>query len=302
MTGGIVPEGADTVVMIEHTGLKDGHVVVHTESGDRNICYRAEDIHKGDTVLQKGTLINPAEVAVLASVGCDPAPVARRPVLGIIATGSELVEPSVMPGVAQIRNSNSYQLVSQAQRAGCVPVYLGIIEDSPHATAEAIDRSVSQVDVLLLSGGVSMGEFDYVPGVLKEKGFELLFEKMAIKPGKPTVFGRKGSTFVFGMPGNPVSTFILFEILVKPFCYKLMGADYSPLKMRATLTDTIKRKKTERLSFLPVVLRENGEAGLVKYHGSAHIHALTKANAVVSIPIGVNEIKAGEKIDVRVIT
>ena len=143
-----------------------------------------------------------------------------------------------------------------------------------------------------------MGEFDYVPGVLQEKGFRLLFQKVAIKPGKPTVFGKKENKFVFGMPGNPVSTFIIFEMLVKPFCYKLMGANYSYKKVKAKLAETIKRKKSERLSFIPVVVNKNGEISLVKYHGSAHIHSLTKANGILSIPVSVNEIKAGESVSV----
>lgn len=298
MTGGIVPEGADCVVMIEHTEIKDDLVIVNKKSSDRNICYKAEDIHKGDRVLQKGTLVTPAEIAVLASVGCDPVPVSRKPVLGIIATGNELVQPSQEPKSAQIRNSNSYQLYSQIEQAGCKPVYLGIIEDSPEAIGAAIDQNISNVDIFLLSGGVSMGEFDYVPGVLQEKGFMLLFQKVAIKPGKPTVFGKKENKFVFGMPGNPVSTFIIFEMLVKPFCYKLMGANYSYKMVKAKLAETIIRKKSERLSFIPVVVNKNGEIGLVKYHGSAHIHSLTKANGILSIPVSVNEIKAGESVSV----
>lgn len=298
MTGGIVPEGSDCVVMIEHTEIKDDLVIVNKKSSDRNICYKAEDIQKGDRVLQKGTLVTPAEIAVLASVGCDPVPVSRKPVLGIIATGNELVQPSQEPKSAQIRNSNSYQLYSQIEQAGCKPVYLGIIEDSPEAIGAAIDQNISNVDIFLLSGGVSMGEFDYVPGVLQEKGFRLLFQKVAIKPGKPTVFGKKENKFVFGMPGNPVSTFIIFEMLVKPFCYKLMGANYSYKMVKAKLAETIKRKKSERLSFIPVVVNKNGEIGLVKYHGSAHIHSLTKANGILSIPVSVNEIKAGESVSV----
>lgn len=301
MTGGIVPEGADCVVMVEHTEIKDDLVIVNKKSSNRNICYKAEDIHKGDGVLQKGTLLTPAEIAVLSSVGCDPVPVSRKPVLGIIATGSELVEPSQKPQSAQIRNSNGYQLYSQVKQAGCKPVYLGIIGDSPEAIGSAIDQNISNVDILLLSGGVSMGEFDYVPGVLQEKGFKLLFQKVAIKPGKPTVFGKIDNKFVFGMPGNPVSTFILFEMLVKPFCYKLMGADYSHTKVTAKLAETIKRKKSERLSFIPVVVNNNGEINLIKYHGSAHIHALTKANGILSIPVGVNEIKAGENVQALLI-
>lgn len=301
MTGSIVPEGADTVVMIEHTESNDGLVIVNKKSGNRNICYRAEDIQKGDTVLRKGTRITSAEIAVLASVGCDPVPVSRKPVLGIIATGSELVEPLQKPQSAQIRNSNSYQLYSQIEQAGCKPVYFGIIADSPDAIGATIDQNISNIDMFILSGGVSMGEFDYVPGVLREKGFDLLFQKVAIKPGKPTVFGKRDNTFIFGMPGNPVSTFIIFEMLVKPFCYKLMGADYAHTIVTAKCAEAIKRKQTERLSFIPVIVNRNGEVNLVKYHGSAHIHALTKANGILSIPIGVGEISAGKDVGVTIL-
>ena len=301
MTGSIVPKGADCVIMIEHTETKDDLLIVNKKNSDQNICYKAEDVKIGDTVLQKATLITPAEIAVLASVGCDPVPVSKKPVLGIIATGSELVEPSQKPQSAQIRNSNSSQLYSQVEQARCKPIYVGIIEDSPQAIGAAIDQNISRVDIFLLSGGVSMGDFDYVPEVLLEKGFKLLFQKVAIKPGKPTVFGMKGNKFVFGMPGNPVSTFLIFEMLVKPFCYKLMGTNYSPTKVMATLVETIKRKKSDRLLLIPVVINNNGEVTLVKYHGSAHIHALTKANGILQMPAGINEIKAGEGVEVILI-
>jgi molybdopterin molybdotransferase len=301
MTGGVVPDGADCVVMVEHTEVKDGFVYITKKGTQRNICYKAEDVKLGDPVLNKGTYIGPSEIAVLASVGCDPVPVSRRPVLGIIATGSELVEPSEKPRNAQIRNSNSYQIYSQVEQAGAIPVNLGIIKDSPEAIGETIEQNLSKVDIFLLSGGVSMGDYDYVPNVLKNKGFKLMFQKVAIKPGKPTVFGRNGNTFVFGLPGNPVSTFMIFELFVKPFCYKLMGSEYSPLQISAKVLEPIKRKKAKRLSHIPVVLNENGEIIKTKYHGSAHIHALSKANGFISIPIGVSEIQAGEHIHVTVI-
>lgn len=301
MTGGVVPEGADCVVMIEHTEMRDEKVIVNKKSSARNICYRAEDVKAGEIVLQKGTLITPAEIAVLASVGCDPVPVSRQPVIGIIATGSELVEPSQKPENAKIRNSNSYQLYDQAKQAGYKPVYLGIVKDSPKSLGDIIERNISEVDVFLFSGGVSMGEFDYVPEVLLEKGFELLFRKVAIKPGKPTVFGKKNNTFVFGLPGNPVSTFIMFEIFVKPFCNKLMGSNNNPHKISARLTETIKRKKSDRLTHIPVKINSEGKVTPVKYHGSAHIHALTHSNGFIVIPIGVNTILAGEYVKVTMI-
>ncbi|MCK4237391.1 MAG: molybdopterin molybdotransferase MoeA [Candidatus Krumholzibacteria bacterium] len=301
MTGSVVPHGADRVVMIEHTEMKDNAVIVTERESERNICYKAEDVRAGDVVLKNGTVVAVPEVAVLAAVGCALVPVSRRPVVGIVATGSELVEPSQKPSGAEIRNSNSYQLCSQAERAGCEPVYLGIAEDSPEAIGRVIDRNFSRVDVFLVSGGVSMGEFDYVPRVLEEKGFELLFEKVAVKPGKPTVFGKIDSKYVFGIPGNPVSTFVIFELFVKPFCYRLMGCDYSPVTVTAKLAETIKRKKAERLEFIPVSMSPDGEVGPVDYHGSAHIHAYTAANGFISIEVGEKEIEAGKYVKVTLI-
>lgn len=301
MTGGVVPDGADCVVMVEHTEVINDMVHITKKSSQRNICYKAEDVKLGDTVLHKGITISPSEIAVLASVGIDPVLVSRRPVLGIIATGSELVEPSQKPDKAQIRNSNSYQIYSQVEQAGALPANLGTIKDSPEAIGEIIEANLSKVDIFLLSGGVSMGDYDHVPRVLKDKGFELLFEKVAIKPGKPTVFGRMGNTFVFGLPGNPVSTYMIFELFVKPFCHKLMGSDYSPLQITARLLEPIKRKKAKRLSHIPVVLNQKGEIIKTKYHGSAHIHALSMANGFISIPIGINEIESGEQVLVTLI-
>ncbi len=301
MTGSVVPQGADRVVMVELTEEQNGYVTITGKSSGLNICYQAEDVKKGDMVIQKGSYISPAEIAVLASVGCDPVPVARRPVLGIIATGSELVEPAEKPALAQIRNSNSYQLLTQIEEVGCIGKYFGIAKDSPEAIGRVIEQQTSSVDIFLLSGGVSMGDYDYVPDVLRDKGFELLFHKVAIKPGKPIIFGRTGNTFAFGMPGNPVSAFMIFEVFVKPFCYKLMGGKYTPVTVPATLSETIGRKKADRLAYIPIRLLDNGEAGKIRYHGSAHIQALTKANGYITIPIGVNEIEAGEKVKVTLI-
>ena len=301
MTGGVVPEGADCVVMVEHTELKDDLVHVCKKSTVTNICYQAEDIKTGDAVLPKGKRITPAEIAILASVGCDPVPVARKPVLGVIATGSELVEPSQKPDTAQIRNSNSYQLCCQIEQAGCSAKYFGIAEDTPDAIRTCIENLLPEIDILLVSGGVSMGDYDYVPGVLKKVGFDLLFEKVAIKPGKPTVFGKNENKFVFGMPGNPVSTFMIFELFVKPFCFKMMGGEYYPLKVSMTVSERIKRKKSERLAYIPVVINRKGEVCKVSYHGSAHIHALTMAHGYIAIPVGVNEFPAGEKVEVTLL-
>jgi len=301
MTGAVVPEGADTVVMVEHTETRDGRMTVTRKSGKANICFRAEDVARSDLVLEKGTRIDAPEAAVLAAVGRSTVPVSRRPVLGIIATGSELVEPDRKPHSAGIRNSNSYQLSVQIESAGLEARYLGIAGDSPDAIAGVLDENMEKVDIFLLSGGVSMGEYDFVPGVLKGRGYDLLFEKVAIKPGKPTVFGKGEGGYVFGLPGNPVSTFIIFEIFVKPFCFSLMGTEYRPRRITAALAEEFTRRKTTRRSHIPVRLLDDGRAQVIEYHGSAHIHAYTLADGFITVPVGTGRIEKGSEIDVTLI-
>ena len=301
MTGAIVPQGADCVVMVEHTKEENELIHIEKKTGLSNICYKGEDVKQGDKVLSAGTQLTPAEIAVLASVGCDPVPVARRPVIGVLATGSELVEPFQKPSSVQIRNSNSYQLCAQIERAGCLARYFGIAEDTPEHIDRMLKEALDGSDVVLLSGGVSMGDFDFVPDILQRNGVDLKFEKVAIKPGKPTVFGIKGGKYFFGMPGNPVSTFILFEMLVRPFLLTLMGGQDCHTILRAKMKETIQRKKAQRLEFIPIRLSNNGFVEYLEYHGSAHIHAYVKANGIIAFPIGVNELLAGTEVEVILI-
>jgi len=298
MTGAAVPQGADTVVMVEHTEEADGVVRLTAQNPRRNICSRGEDIKEGDTVLDRGTLIAPAHIATLASVGCDPVPVFRRPVLGIASTGDELVEPSSVPEGGQIRNSNSHQLVAQARAAGFDTAYLGIVQDTPQALIEAIERGTGAVDVFLLSGGVSMGEYDHVPGALETSGFELLITKVAMKPGKPLVFGKRQDSWAFGLPGNPVSTYVVFELFVRPFCYRLEGHTWRPRDITVRLGRSIKRKRTSRRAHVPVRFEEAGTVVPVDYHGSAHIYAYTQADGLVVFPVGSGSMEAGEEVRV----
>ena len=298
MTGGVVPQGADHVIMVEYTEEDNGFVTVTNITGGRNICYKAEDVETGDLVMKRGTVIGPSKIALLASVGSDPVPVFRRPVLGIAATGSELVEPAEKPEGAMIRNSNGYQLCSQASAAGFQSLYLGIVDDTPDAVGRIIDDRSKDIDLFIFSGGVSMGEYDFVPGVLKEKGFDLFFEKVAVKPGKPMVFGRRENTYVFGLPGNPVSTYILFELFVKPFCFRLMDSDYIHREVLVRCAKKITRKKTGRRSHIPVRYTGPGVISPVDYHGSAHIGAVAGADGIIAIPEGVSGFEAGDEVKV----
>lgn len=302
MTGAMVPEGADCVVMKEYVneGVGDTIRFIGEETRD-NICYKAEDIRAGDRVLNKGVIIAPPQIAVLASVGNTKPLVAKRPEVAVIATGSELVDPQSRPSDSQIRDSNSFQLSAQIERMGAVVTNYGIAGD----TIEQIDRvfkdAMEQSDVVIVSGGVSVGDFDFVPRILKQNKMNLLFEKIAIKPGKPTVMGTSGKKYCFGLPGNPVSTFVLFELLVKPFLYKLMGHDHKPLHILMPLEETLTSRKTKRPRWLPVIITEKGTVRPIEYHGSAHINALCEADGFVCMETGAAEIKKGTSVKIRLI-
>lgn len=300
MTGAQVPEGADTVFMIEHSKeTTSGKIRFTGTKTNSNICLVGEDLQKGDLVLKAGTLIKPQHIAMLASAGCIAPEVYKKPQAGVIATGSELVEPGAGTDPSQIRNSNGHQLASQVDQCNCICNYYGIVKDDHNATFKAIKKAIDENDVTLISGGVSVGDFDYVPLVINELGLELLFSKLTVKPGKHTTFAVKGNKYLIGLPGNPVSSFIQFELFVKPFLYKLMGHDYQIPNLPMTLASDFKRRKTDREEFIPVTVNGRHEAETIRYNGSAHIHAYYEAFGVMNIPQGIDCIKKGELVNVR---
>ena len=300
MTGSAVPQGADCVIMKEYVEQVTEQTIRFIGDKTRdNICIKGEDIKTGDIVLKTGCKIAPQHIAVLATVGCTKPLVSLRPRVGIIATGDELVEPSQKPAAGQIRNSNAYQLAAHVRGAGAIPTSYGIAVDTKESLNSKLKDAISENDVVILSGGVSTGQYDLVKEILKENEIELLFEKVAVKPGRPMVFGVSDTAFCFGLPGNPVSTFVMFELLVKPFLYRMMGHDFKPPISFAPLAKTITRKKTERNSWLPVVFTDDGKVEKIEYHGSAHVNALSEADGLICIPTGASEIKEGTNIAVR---
>jgi molybdopterin molybdotransferase len=302
MTGAMVPEGADCVIMKEYVEeAVDNTIRFIGEKTADNICRKAEDIKTGDIVLSKGVIIEPQHIAVLASIGNTRPLVAKRPDVAVIATGSELVDPKSKPSLSQIRNSNSFQLAVQIESMGAVAMNYGIAGDTAEQIDTVFKKALEENDVILVSGGVSVGDYDFVPGIFKQNNINMLFEKIAIKPGKPTVFGTSGKKYCFGLPGNPVSTFVLFELLVKPFLYKLMGHDYEPLNIQMPLGVPLISKKAKRQRWLPVTITDKGTVKPVEYHGSAHINALCGANGLVSMDVGVAEVKKGTSVAVRLI-
>jgi molybdopterin molybdotransferase len=300
MTGAMVPGGADMVVMVEDTKETGrGTVRFLKGSSGNNICYKAEDLHSGERVLSKGTIIRPQEVAVMASVGCIRPQVFKKPAISIISTGDELVEPDQTPGISQIRNSNASQLAAQLRKMGIVATYSGIAGDNRRSLHDRIGGALRQSDVVLLTGGVSMGEYDYVPEVLEDLGIRILIKSIAIQPGRPTIFAINGQKRLFGLPGNPVSSFVIFELLVKPLLYQMMGHDHKPLTLRLPMGVDFSRTKSARKSLLPVRITEDGTVVPVDYHGSAHIHSYTGADGIMFINIGVTSFKKGDNVDVR---
>jgi len=289
MTGAPVPSGADTVVRVEETepGPGDNEVaILETIEAGRNICWKAEDVARGDTVLEAGHLIRSPEITTLAACGCAQVAVYRRPSVAVLSTGDEVVPIDRVPEGGQIRDANSHYVAARLRQLGIEARLLGIAPDEPGRLKDALAEGMKH-DVLAVSGGVSVGDYDLVPGLLKELGTEIAFDSVAMQPGRPTVFGRCGKTAVFGLPGNPVSVLVATELFLVPALRAMMGyADVSPPQRKATLIETV-RHRPGRRAHVPGVLAEGEQGWAVRpqpYHGSAHIHALNKANCLIVLP------------------
>ncbi len=298
MTGAAIPAGADRVLKVELTKEEDGYMIPTGKEPVKNICYIGEDIEKGDIILKKGVMLDAAPIGLIASMGLDKVKVYKKPVIGLITTGTEIIEPGLPLEDGQIYNSNAYSLYIQLTKAGAIVRYAGIIGDDREKTKEIISNTVANSDMLIISGGVSMGDFDFVPEVLKEIGIKIHFDRVAIKPGKPTTYGTIDNKVIFGLPGNPVSTFVITEVFVKNMLYRMMAYEYNPFLLSGVLKNGYKRGKSGRASYIPVIYK-NGLVSIPDYHGSAHLGAMADANALLLIDKGVNEIIKGAKVDVR---
>ncbi len=219
--------------------------------------------------------------------------------VSVVSSGNELVEPAEIPGFSQIRNSNSYQLLAQVQRCGAVGKYLGIARDETDAIYDIIDRALAGSDVVLITGGVSVGDFDFVPAVFEKAGVKLLFSGINIQPGKPTTFGVHDKTLIFGLPGNPVSSFIQFELLVRPLLCKMMGYKWAPSILKLPMKNSYSRRSAGRRAMIPVIITEDEQVLAVEYHGSAHISAFSGASGIIAVDEGRKHIEKGEIVSVR---
>ena len=300
MTGAVVPPEADFVFKKEVAEVtENGMVICQKPSSPNNICYRGEDIQKGQIVLNNSTLLTPRHLPVLAGAGVSNPNVYSQPVITVFATGTELVEPVDQPESFQIRNSNSSQILAQISEMGINANYGGIIKDEVTILTEKVSTALDSSDIVFLTGGVSVGEYDFMPGVLQNLGFEILVSATAIKPGKPMFFARKGNKYCFALSGNPVSSFVQFELYAKPFLYAMMGHNFEHKILTFPLGKEMNRKKADRINFVPANVNEKMEVVPVEFHGSAHINALSGATWLMEIPKGVKTINKGDLVNVR---
>jgi molybdopterin molybdotransferase len=280
MTGAPIPAGADAVVMVEHTRRVDARVHIDNPAEPQQfINPQGCEAAAGETVLHAGKRLDYADIAMLAAFGRTHVNVYRKPEVAIVATGDEIVEVSATPAPFQIRNSNAYSLAAQVTRAGGVPRILPVARDTLAHTREIVVRGLRS-DLLLLSGGVSAGKYDVVEQVLAELGAEFYFDRVLIQPGQPLVFGRAGATFFFGLPGNPSSTMVTFEIFARAALELLAGQSESTLPMPFARLTRDFRHRPGLTRFLPAHLSADGaEVTPVEWHGSGDVPALTRANA-----------------------
>jgi molybdopterin molybdotransferase len=301
MTGAAVPAGADAVVMIEHT-KREGDLVrfERTALAGQNVVPRGREAAAAQTILTSGTRLGYAELALAAQVGAVHLQCAKRPRVAILSTGDEVVLVDETPGDFQIRNSNSVSLAAQVRIAGGEPIILGNAADRIEDLAEKIERGLKE-DALVLSGGVSMGKYDLVENALKAMGAEFFFDAVAIRPGKPAVFAMCQGKPVFGLPGNPVSTMVTFELLVAPAIDLLSGAEARPLPLvEARLGEAMNEKKG-LAHFLPARIEWQGrtpEVMPLKWQGSGDIAALGKANCFLVVPEDKERLEIGESVAV----
>jgi molybdopterin molybdotransferase len=309
MTGAPVPQGADAVVMIEYISLH-GECVEVTKGAvpGENIVAQGAEAPRESLLLDRGARLNETAIALAASVGKSRLEVFKRPRIAVLTTGDEIVEVDAQPGPAQIRNSNSYSLAAQIQQAGAEPVLLPIAPDETRRLQELIEQGL-QSDLLLMTGGVSMGRYDLVEQVLAELQAEFFFTGAKIQPGRPIVFGhipcgagalareKPKAKYFFGLPGNPVSTMVTFELFVRPMLEALAGMPPRPLIfLHARLRSEI-RVKTGLRRFLPAILSgeyADSRVELVPWHGSGDIAARSRSNCLIVIPPDRENIPAGD--------
>lgn len=298
MTGAAVPEGAVAVHRLERAVQAEGCVRILEAECEENIVRRGANSRAGSALFPRRPL-KCQDVGLLAANGISRLELVRRPRVAVLSSGDEIVPAdgnADSRGETCVYDSNGPLLVAQASAFGCEVSFGGIVPDEEGALCYAIAKAAGAADLVILSGGVSAGDYDYVPRAAVSVGFTILFHGLKLKPGKPALLARRGDTLLYGMPGNPVSTFVGFEILVKPILRRLAGLEYRPPRARVRVDSAFTRRELERVEFLPAVIA-SGSAAPIRYTGSTMLDALATADALVRLEIGEREIPEGAWVD-----
>jgi len=308
MTGAMTPPNANYVQRVEWTSkIKsnngDSFIEFRNDEPSNNIIKKGINQKKGDILLTK-RILKPRDIAILLSSGYSSIEVFKTLRVGIVSTGNELIDAGKKITLGKIYDSNGIQIFTQCLEVGLSPKFYGIVKDDLNKTKKIFEDILKENDILIVSGGVSMGDFDYVPQALKDLGYKIILHGISIKPGKPSLFAKKNDKVVFGLPGNPVASFVIFNILILPYIHACYNIDYKENYFKAKLTKTITKKESDRVEYLPAIVETNDHcvtAEQVLYHGSSMINAFAFANALIKIEIGINHIEKGENVYVRFI-
>jgi molybdopterin molybdotransferase len=296
MTGAPLPPGADAVVMFEDTEERDGSVrLQRTARPGDNLRRVGVDLEVGQRVLEAGTLIGPAEIGLLATVGVAEVAVSRRPRVAVLSTGDELVEPDSQPHPGAIRDSNRYALLAAAAEAGAEAISMGMVEDDEAAQRERIQSALETADVLVTSGGVSVGARDLIKPILEELGV-VHFGRIALKPGKPLTFATVGQKVIFGLPGNPVSALVTFEVFVRPTLLRMQGRSVATRPRVAVQVEHELGKTRDRTEYQRAIVRWDGQSLVARSTGSqisSRLISMAGANALLEIEPGEGTVPSG---------
>lgn len=302
MTGAPIPEGADAVVMLEHVKEKDGTIEIHKRlQPDENVAKQGEDMKKGTVLVKVGRKIDSGDIALLATFGYKTVSVYKRPTVGIIATGSELVDVDepIRPG--KIRNSNSYMVEAQLKQIGAIPKYYGILEDDFEKSYQTVLKALEEVDYVITTGGVSVGDYDFIPAILEKLEAELLFNKVEMRPGSVTTVAYKDGKWIFGLSGNPAACYVGLELFIRPLLRTYMGSTDPHLRtIKARLTTDLGRRN-EFARFVRAKVTTDGGVCYVTPVGlerSGIVSSLAEANGLLYVPPKTELLQKGELVDV----
>ncbi len=296
MTGAPVPNNAAKVIMVEQTCQADGKVRILSHTKPTNICQKGEDIHTGDTILHAPAVLGPVQISNLIAVGITEVKVTKPLRVALLATGNEIVDSPDQLKPGRIMNSNGPMLAALCQKYSLEVVINAIVTDERNATASAIRDALNNADIVVLSGGVSVGDFDFVTEAMEKVGLQLHFNRLAVKPGKPMTFASSGKKIAFGLPGNPVAVYLMFHLFVLYAARIMEGLKPEVRYVMLPLASNFHRRKAKRLQFLPCQLTPDGMLKPVEYHGTAHMRALLDSDGFFVVPKGVTDISAGQKV------